>query len=100
MTSIHSHPFTQKGEDGYHTVTPSDDDMGVFSKCELNIIVGNITAPTTSSVYPNSTDNIGAAFITPAGDTKTTMNMRSIERVVNNRHKATDAHWNQIIKGL
>ena len=100
VTSIHSHPFTQVGEDGYHPLNPSADDKGLFSMCDLNIIVGNITIPTTRSIYPNSTDIIGAAFFTSAGKEITTMNMRSIERVVNNRHKATDQHWNQIMKGL
>lgn len=100
VTSIHSHPFTQVGEDGFHPVDPSSDDKMRFGACDLNIIVGNISAPSKSSVYPNSTDNIGAAFITPTGNTKTAMNMRSIERIVNNRHNATNKHWNQIIKGL
>ena len=100
VTSIHSHKFTQEGEGGYHPVTPSADDMGLFSKCVLNIIVGYISAPTTSSVYPNSTDNIGAAFITPLGKTKTTMNMRSIEKIVNNRHNATANHWKKIMEGI
>ena len=86
------------GEDGYHPVTPSEDDKIIFNKCVLNIIVGNTTVPQTSSIYPNSTDNIGAVFFSPTGKALTTMSMRSIERVVNNRHKARDKHWNQIIK--
>ena len=98
VTSIHSHPFTLLGEDGYHPVTPSEDDKIFFNKCVLNIIVGNTTVPQTSSIYPNSTDNIGAVFFSSTGDKLSTMSMRSIERVVNNRHKARDKHWNQIIK--
>ena len=58
----------------------------------------NNTVPQTSSIYPNSTDNIGAVFFSPTGKALATMSMRSIERVVNNRDKARDKHWNQIKK--
>lgn len=50
VTFVHSHLFTLVGEDGYRTVTPSADDMVEFSKCKLNIIVGNITTLEPSSI--------------------------------------------------
>ena len=99
VTSIHSHLFVT-AENSYYTATPSVDDKELFSSCGMNIIVGYISAPTQSSAYPNSTENIGAAFINSSNKTVATMSMRAVEKIIGNRQKEKEKHLNQILKGL
>lgn len=66
----------------------------------MNIIVGYTSTPTERSIYPYSTDNIGAAFFDSASRLITTMSMRSIEKIVNNRQNAMINHFKQIANRL
>ena len=99
VTSIHSHLFVT-AENSYYPATPSVDDKELFSSCGMNIIVGYISAPTQISAYPNSTENIGAAFINSSNKTVATMSMRAVEKIIGNRQKEKEKHFNQILKGL
>lgn len=100
VTSIHSHPFNAVGMNGYHPAKPSDDDKALFGLCNMNIIVGYTSTPTERSIYPYSTDNIGAAFFDSTSRLITTMSMRSIEKIVNNRQNAMINHFKQIANRL
>ena len=99
VTSIHSHTFVIEG-DGYRGAKPSLDDKILFGACEMNIIVGYISAPNVENAYPYSTDNIGAAFINSSMKEMATMSMRSIGRIVSNRYKLSRKHMQQLMKKL
>ena len=91
--SIHSHPFLIMNTNDYYTTIPSTDDKKAFGSNELNIIVGYIYMPESiSKAFPNSEENLGAAFFNSSSELITKMSLNSMQRIVNYRGKANKKH--------